>query len=400
VRLLVLSFYYPPDLSAGSFRAGALVAALRERAPPGTQIEVLTTLPNRYLSFVRDAARLETSPGCEIHRIAVPAHRSDMLGQSRAFAHFARAARAHTAARDYAVVYATSARLMTAALGASIAGRGRARLYLDLRDIFVDAVTELMPAPAAMLARPLLSRLESWTVRRADRVNLVSPGFADYYRARYGGRSFAWFTNGIDEEFLAATPAAPPAAVAPQRRSAPATVLYAGNVGAGQGLHEILPALARALRGRARFVVVGDGGRRQALEDALTVAGGDNVELRAPMPRPQLIEAYRAADVLLLHLGRQAAFERVLPSKLFEYAALGKPILAGVGGYAARFIREEIDNAAVFAPCDVAGAVRAFASLTLADRARPAFVTRYARAGIARAMADDVLALARPPAVI
>ena len=64
--------------------------------------------------------------------------------------------------------------------------------------------------------------------------------------------------------------------------------------------------------------------------------------------------------MLFLHLGAHAAFEKVLPSKLFEYAALGKPVLAGVAGFAARFVREEISNAAVFPPCDVAGAVRAF----------------------------------------
>ncbi len=55
MRLLVVSFYYSPDLAAGSFRATALVAALRERAPPGTHIDVVTTLPNRYRTFARVA---------------------------------------------------------------------------------------------------------------------------------------------------------------------------------------------------------------------------------------------------------------------------------------------------------------------------------------------------------
>ena len=39
------------------------------------------------------------------------------------------------------------------------------------------------------------------------------------------------------------------------------------------------------------------------------------------MARPALVEAYGAADVLFLHLGVQPAFEKVLPSKIFEYAA-------------------------------------------------------------------------------
>jgi len=390
LRLLILSFYYTPDLSAGSFRTAALVKALRERAPPGTRIELVTTLPNRYGSFSADAPRTESSAELEIRRIALPAHHSDMRGQSRAFVAYARGALAAVAGRDYDLVFATSSRLMTAALGAWVARRKRAWLYLDIRDIFVDTIAQVLPALAAPLARALLAPLESWTIRHADRVNLVSPGFEPYFRRRYGERSFAAFTNGIDEEFLAACPEA-------QRshQAGPATVVYAGNIGDGQGLHQILPQLAIALRGRARFVVIGDGGRRPALSEALARAGVDNVEWRAPLPRGELIRAYREADVLLLHLGRQEAFERVLPSKVFEYAALGKPVLAGVAGYAARFIREQIDNSAVFPPCDALAAVKAFESLRLTDSPRPAFVAQYRRARIAAAMADDVLALAR-----
>jgi glycosyltransferase involved in cell wall biosynthesis len=391
VRLLVLSFYYEPDLCAGSFRTTALVSALRARAPPGTGIDVLTTLPNRYSSFNRVAAEHESEAGFEVRRIPLPLHRSDMLGQSRAFLHFARAALKHVAGRKYDLVFATSSRLMTAALGARIAQRKHAALYLDIRDLFVETINELLPGPSAWPAKLLLARLESWTMRRADRINLVSRGFEKYFRKHYGDRSFAWFTNGIDEEFLATDTAAPAKIPGDSR----AVVLYAGNIGEGQGLHEVLPGLALALREHARFVVIGDGGRRVALEAAIAAAGADNIELIAPMPRAELLDAYRSADALFLHLGRHAAFEKVLPSKLFEYAAVGKPILAGVAGYAAHFIRAEISNAAVFAPCDVAAAVIAFSSLRLGDAPRPEFVSKYARTQIARAMADDVLAVMR-----
>jgi glycosyltransferase involved in cell wall biosynthesis len=391
MRLLILSFYYEPDLCAGSFRTTALVAALRERVPPGTQIDVVTTLPNRYSSFSRVAAEVDTEDGLEVRRIRLPSHRSDMLGQSLAFVRFAREALRHVAARDYDLVFATSSRLMTAALGAWIARRKQAPLYLDIRDLFVDTINDVLPAPAAWPMRVLLTRVESWTMRRADRINLVSRGFEGYFRKRYGKSSLAWFTNGIDEEFLRAATHASARAAGDSRT----LVLYAGNIGEGQGLHEILPPLALALRERARFVVVGDGGRRAMLQAALSAQAVDNVELRAPVSRAHLLDAYRGADVLFLHLGSHAAFEKVLPSKIFEYAALGKPILAGVAGYAARFIHEEIGNAAVFTPCDIAAALVAFDSLQMMDRPRPEFVAKYARANIARAMADDMLVLAQ-----
>jgi hypothetical protein len=173
------------------------------------------------------------------------------------------------------------------------------------------------------------------------------------------------------------------------------TVRMLVEFGRAGWIKKVLPRLAIALRARARSIVIGDGGRRAALAAAIAAAEVDNVELLAPMPRAELLNAYRAADVLFLHLGRQAPFDNVLPSKLFEYAPPAKPILAGVAGYAARFVQEEIGNAAVFGPCDVPSTVIPFGSLQLTDRPRPDFVAKYARTQIARAMADDVLSVVR-----
>lgn len=389
MRLLVLSFYYRPDLCAGSFRATALMAALRERAPPGTMIDLITTLPNRYHTFTAEAPEHELEGNVQIHRIRLPSHRSDMLGQSKAYARFARAALRLTRRQRYDVVLATSSRLMTASLGAWIARRSGARLYLDIRDIFVDTMGDILPRMIAAPVSLAFSLLESWTIRRADRVNLVSPGFESYFSGRYGKQRFSWFTNGIDDEFLEG----PVMSGCGKRTTGRATILYAGNIGEGQALHRIIPALAVKMRERARFVVIGDGGRRGMLAAALAAAGADNVELRAPMTRSELLTEYRRADVLFLHLADVPAFERVLPSKIFEYASLGKPILAGVAGYAASFLEEQVANAAVFPPCGIGEAVHAFERLTLEDRERPEFMARYARRNIVRAMADDVLAL-------
>jgi glycosyltransferase involved in cell wall biosynthesis len=387
-RILVLTFYYAPDLCAGSFRATPFVSALLERAAPTTCVDVITTLPNRYQTFEREAAARETADRLEIHRITLPAHRSDMAGQSRAFAAYARRTLEIVADRSYDLVFATSSRLMTAALGAWIARRKRAALYLDIRDLFVDTIRDVLPPPAAWPASRLFSLIERWTVARADRVNLVSRGFEQYFRQRYHDPPLAWFTHGIDAEFLTMQPGQCARAASDRR-----TVLYAGNIGEGQGLHGIVPRLARRLQGRARFVVIGDGGRRKALQSAVAAAGVDNVEIMAPLSRDALLQSYRAADVLFLHLGAHRALEKVLPSKLFEYAALGKPILAGVAGFAAEFVSSEIDNAAVFPPGDVEAAVRALDSLQLVDQPRPRFTTKYARSRIVGEMADDVLSL-------
>ncbi len=391
VNILVVTFYFRPDLSAGSFRAVSLVDALRAAAPPGSRIDVMTTQPNRYNTFSANAASSEQAGDVRVERFQLPAHSQDMLGQGRTFLSFARAVRRATQGRQYDLIFATSSRLMTAFLGAQLARRTGAPLYLDIRDIFVDTIGDILPKPVALPIRVLFGALERWTIRRADKINFVSRGFEKYFRDRYPDARFSWFTNGIDDEFLSATATA---GARPARDPAqPLHVLYAGNIGEGQGLHLIVPELAAATAGRMRFTIIGDGGKRAALEERLAASGVSNVTLCKPMPRDRLIAEYRAADVLFLHLNAHRAFEKVLPSKIFEYAAMGKPVWAGVAGYAAKFLREEVTNAAVFNPCDAKEALRVFEALSIEDAARAQFVERFTRTSIAREMAKDVLGL-------
>lgn len=388
LKILVLSFYFKPDLSAGSFRATAFVDALRVKIPIGGQIDVLTTLPNRYSSFSVEAPAEELSPGLSIVRILLPHHKSGMLDQANSFISFARAVLRQTHGKKYDLVFATSSRLMTAVLGAWIARKNQTKLYLDIRDIFVDTVRDVFPRHLAIMTKPLFDLIERRTINCADKVNLVSKGFAEYFSVRYPRQQFSYYTNGIDTEFLSAPKPKPI-----PRISNVIEVIYAGNLGEGQGLHAIIPELAKRMHGKIKFKIIGDGGRKSALRVALERTAVDNVELLPPMNRAQLIDAYQSADVLFLHLNNYDAFKKVLPSKLFEYGAMGKPIWAGVSGYAADFVRAELDNSVVFHPCDVSDAERVFSLLKLHDESRFRFKSKFARKNVVNELAIDVLKL-------
>lgn len=392
MRLLILTFYYPPDLSAGSFRTSALVEALHALRPEGLHVDIITTSPNRYRDMADGAPAFEDHGWLTIQRLPLPPHRSGPSDQARAFLAFAPGVLRATRGGEWDAVFATSSRLMTAALGAEVARRAKAPLYLDIRDLFADTMGDLLSGSPLRALLPFFRQIEKWTLRRADRVNLVSAGFLEHASRVAPDHRYRLFTNGIDDAFLSED--------FERRADGDATVplvVYAGNIGDGQGLHRILPDAAARLDGRARFRVVGDGGRRGALDAALESSGISNVERLPPVARARLNEHYREADILFLHLNDHDAFRKVLPSKIFEYAATGKPILAGVAGHAADFLRREVPGVAVFAPCDVEGMAKAFDQLrTLGARIdRPAFRETYARRAIMNRMAADLIELAQ-----
>lgn len=388
MRILFLTFYYEPDLCAGSFRNTALVNSMLKFLPKGSVVDVVSTLPNRYSSFSADAPKLESKEGVRVRRVVLPTHNSGMLDQSKAFGVYAKEALKHSKKEQYDLVFSSSSRLMTAALGAYIARKKDIPLYLDIRDIFVDTIKDVLPGKVAGVMAPLFSLVEKWTVNRAAKVNIVSEGFRGYFSERYPSAILSVFTNGIDDEFLEAQPLKEA-----RVERLPVQVVYAGNMGEGQGLHNIIPPLAKALEKSIHFRLIGAGGRLSQLESEVALLGCSNVSVEPPVNRKELIDIYRSADVLFLHLNDYEAFKKVLPSKLFEYAALGKPVWAGVGGYAAEFVRENISNSAVFAPCDVAAAVTSFDQLKLETSPRKDFVARFSRENIMNGMALDVISL-------
>ncbi len=385
MKILILSFYYSPDLSAGSFRTSALVNALLNQLPNDVEIEVITTLPNRYHSFTSEALEYEVSDRLTINRIHLPDHKSGMIDQAKAFLCFAMKVLKLVKYKQYRLIYGTSSRLMTAALSAYVAEKKQVPLYLDIRDIFVDTIKDVLPKKMAIFIKPIFSVVEKWAINKAQHVNLVSEGFHDYFVSRYPQQNFSYFTNGIDEEFIDAN------TTRKIEKNSHKTILYAGNIGEGQGLHKILPQLALMLQKTVRFRIIGDGGCKQQLLHTLAEQGIDNVELLEPMNRKALIAEYKQADILFLHLNDYPAFYKVLPSKVFEYAALGKPILAGVPGYSAQFIQTEVGNAAVFEPCNASHALQAIASLSMSNVSRKEFIEKFSRTNIMRNMAQHMM---------
>jgi UDP-N-acetylglucosamine:LPS N-acetylglucosamine transferase len=388
-RIVYLSYYFEPDLSACSYRNSSLANELAIKAKSkNICIDLYTTSPNRYTTFNSDALEFEKKDNLQIHRILVPSPKNGVLGQILSFKKFYYEVKRLTKNKKVDLVFASSSKFFTAFLGYNIARKSKSQLYLDIRDIFIDTLDSIIKLKILkLLLLPFLKIIEKKTFNYASHINLISPGFKSYFQ-NYKNSTFSFYTNGVDEIFLSKSDTSKMESKPNKKK----LIVYAGNIGEGQGLHKIIPQAAKQLEKDYEFLIVGDGGIKKLLEIELNKLKVNNVSLQDPIDRDLLIEVYNKSDYLFLHLNDYKAFRKVLPSKIFELATFNKSIIAGVSGYSAKFIKSEISHSFVFEPCNVNDLVEYLLNnvITVSIDRRD-FINKFKRVKINKEMVSSIL---------
>lgn len=388
MKILYLTYYFRPDLCAGSFRNSSLFEALLKQIGEDDFVHVITTIPNRYGSYNVEGLKEETGKNYLIDRLTVPMHASGMVEQAKAFISYYKGVMNLIKKDHYDMVFASSSRLFTAFLGKRCAVKNHCPLYLDIRDIFVDTMRDIFKDKKYIQIPAIwtLDLIEKYTFQDASHINLISGGFRQYFE-KYKKPTYSEYTNGIDDVFIAA------GQEPSMNKDKPYVITYAGNMGSGQGLEKIIPEAAKRLGPDYKFRLVGDGGTRKILEEKLKELNVENVELINPVARTELIQYYKDSTFLFFHLNDLEAFKKVMPSKMFEYGAFDKPIIAGVGGFAAHFVEKNIPNHILFKPTDVDGFVNKMKNYQLKFEHRDEFINNFSRRSIDEKLAASILSV-------
>ena len=167
---------------------------------------------------------------------------------------------------------------------------------------------------------------------------------------------------------------------------------YLGNLGLAQKLETLLEA-AHRLRDDPSITILLIGGgacepQLRAYAEALALP---NVIFGGQLPFERMPEALAAVDVSAILLRKADVFAGVLPSKIFEAMAAGKPIAAALDGEAADLIRQ-VGVGLVSPPEDADGLAAAIRQLRDDPDLRAAMRLRgraYAEATLAPAVIVD-----------
>jgi glycosyltransferase involved in cell wall biosynthesis len=184
----------------------------------------------------------------------------------------------------------------------------------------------------------LLERIELRLYRSAARVVAVSPAFKDNLVGRgIDPAKIEIVTNGVDLDLWRPRPR-DEALRAELGLEGKFVIAYVGTMGMAHGLDFILRAAAGIEDPKIHFLFVGDGSEAGALKAQAAAAGLTNVTFHPPVARAEVPRFIAAADAALVPLKRADTFKAVIPSKIFEAAAMRRPILLGVEGQAAAIV--------------------------------------------------------------
>jgi len=343
-KIIFFSSVFPPDLGAGSFRALALANQMSLISKGRAEIHVITTHPNRY-GVLENEDKVSLEKGIFLHKKRLRTHHNNsiirILSHIKYFMYCF--VKSYELKPDFYI--ATSSRLATALVCSLIARITKKNYYLDIRDIFSETFSAVFINNIWLKdkASTFILLIERSILRKSLGVNVVSEEFLSYF-SKQGLDTSKWdfFPNGIDKEFLNLK-------VKGGERDKK-VVIYAGNIGPAQNLELVIPPLAKKFSKELEFWIAGDGKSMRSLENLVLSENLNNINLLGPLSRNALIQKYTESDILFLHLKDSQVYEKVIPSKIFEYGALGIPILAGVQGYTRKFILENLNNCKVFEP--------------------------------------------------
>lgn len=385
MHVLVVTDNFAPERNAPAIRT---YEHCRRWVKAGAKVTVVTSVPNfptgKVLAPYRNRlVQRETIDGIEVVRVwTYLAPNTAVIRRSIDFASFGLSGFIAGLAQRADVIMATSPQLLAGLTGRVLAlVKGRPWL-LEIRDLWPDSIVALDMMRERHLLVRMLRAVENMLYRSAARIVTTNSGLRDRLIARgVPGAKIGVVPNGVDA--IQFSPRPRPQILLEKYGLADKFVVgYIGTQGLAHDLETVIAAAA-ALRDRnVAFLFVGDGAQHLPIVRMVKRLKLDNVQFVRTVAPEEVPDHIACCDVLLVPMKRTSTLSDTMPSKIFEIAAMERPIVIGAEGIAADLVEDHRAGIAVEPECTEA-LIAAIERL----RNEPAFCQSLQSGS--RALADD-----------
>ncbi len=335
MKVLVVSFYYEPELGAAPSRIANLAKGLKAA---GVDVDVLTCMPNYPKGQIFDGYRgrfsmKEQIDGIDVYRywtyatvsknpfkrvLAMTAYAATMW----AFAFKRKLVRSY----DRVIVQSPPIMVSVSAmlLFKKLFGKN---VVLNVSDLWPGSAVELGFVREGSISFKALSSFERFIYRNADSVMGQSQEIVEHVESMFPGKRTFLYRN---------LQPAGAATAAVKQKDGQLKLVYAGLFGVAQGMLQLLKAVDFVALGVEMHLY---GGGNQVEEIQEYIKNGDkNIWYHGYVSKQQMNEELKKYNLSVIPLA--AAIHGAVPSKIFDLLPAGIPILFSGNGEGARIVEE------------------------------------------------------------
>lgn len=334
MRILVICQYFPPDITAAAFRMFDTARLLEDG---GHEVRVITAHPHRSQVEGDSAAQYD-------HQLSGVRRTRVAHLNGGGFANYIKHYLSFTLGSSWLglkewlrgwkpeVIWASSPPLFVGLSGVALSRLFRVPFVLDVRDIWPASAVGAGQLSADGRACRYGEKMEKYIYDRAAHITCVARPMQEYIRTRTETPVTVVYNGTRVADIIAE-------GAGGNGTKNSRTLLYAGNLGRAQQLDLLIRAWVNVhgRNGHHRWTMklLGTGAMEKDLKELAKALGANgNIVFAPPVSRPDALREMTQAAALCVSLQADKAFERTIPSKVFDCMAVGRPILAGVGGEA------------------------------------------------------------------
>lgn len=342
MKVLFITDNFPPEYNAPATRTFEHCRAWVEN---GVDVTVVTCAPNFpqgrvYPDYKNRLIQHECLEGINVIRVwSYMARNVGFVRRVADYLSFSFMAFWASLFRSYDVIVATSPQFFTTFTAFALSKIRRKPWVFELRDLWPESIDAVGAVKSRRLIS-LLEKIELHLYRDAALVVAVTDAFKEnLVRRGIPPQKISVITNGVDSKRFRPS-SKDQTLVQELGLNGKFVIGYLGTHGLAHGLDFIVRSLAGFGDQSVHFLFVGDGAEKQKVLELAGSLGVTNATFIDSVPKSEMARYLSAFDAALVPLRRSETFKTVIPSKIFESAAMEKPILLGVDGQARKIVEQ------------------------------------------------------------
>ena len=342
MKILFLTDNFPPEVNAPASRT---FDHCREWAKNGDEVTVITCAPNFpqgkvYPGYKNKFWQEERIEGIRVIRVwSYIVANKGFLKRTLDFISYSVSSFFACLFVKSDLIVATSPQFFTALSGRALSFWKRTPWVMEVRDLWPESIKTV----GAMKDNAFIRHFE-WQEKRcyksAKKIVVVTDSFRKKLIERgIPSEKIAVVKNGVDRSLF--IPQQKDTELISKLKIDGKTVIgYIGTHGMAHKLDFIIQTASKLkdTNPEYHFLFIGNGAEKEKLLKLKVDLMCDNVTMLDSVPKAEVKNYISILDVCLINLRKSDLFTTVIPSKIFENAAMEVPILMGVEGEAKEIV--------------------------------------------------------------